>query len=261
MSGPAVVQHKGGSAVFTSGTSGTASQTFTSSPSAGNCLVACISAESLIATPSISSVETGTSADNWAGAASWPATSEGIAAIYACPDTGASSSQINVTVSFGFTASASDSVIVFIDIFEVSGAASSGVVDQTSGNGDTTANTTTFTSDATGTTTQGSEIWFGMCAALAGSGTTIGLAGPTSGGWTNETVLTGTYSYFGTTLGAAQVSGYQVVNSAGEATYSGTMTDDSAYQAVVVTLKAAPPFTAPRPLIVTAQAVKRAAYW
>ena len=248
---PSLVQHAGNATTFTSGSSGTASATFGSSPTAGNCLIACFTVIDQPGTASITSVKTGASADNWASAAveNQASVNGVITAIYACPDTGASSSTVNVAVTFGGTASTSNNVVVLVDIFEVSGLVLSSAVDKTSVNSPGGTGETSFTSDATATTTQASEFWIGVAGAWTeSSGVSVGFGGPSSP-WANETALTGTAKLSGTSYGAAQVAGYQVASSTGTATYSGTMSQSSLYCAAVVTLKAAAaasPATAPQ---------------
>jgi len=237
-----LVQHAQSKTTFSSGSSGTASATFGSGPTAGNCLIACFTVQAIAVngTPSVSSVETGSSTDNWTlpSDASVTISDESLGAIYVDPGTGASSSTINVAVAFGGTASSNDTVNVFIDIYEVSGLASSSVADQASAN--SAPNTESFTSDATATTTAAAEFWVGVAGAMADSeGQTVGFTGPSSP-WTNEAAQTSSITDAGSDiLDTAQISGYQITTSTGAATYSGTMSHDSDYVAVVVTLKAA----------------------
>jgi hypothetical protein len=123
---------------------------------------------------------------------------------------------------------ATNNALVLVDIFEVSGLASSSVVDKQV-SADSSSSSTTWSSGATATTTQASEIFFGVVGAYRASSLTIAA---TASGYTNETKLTGT---IGSTQ-IAQISGFDIVSATGTTTYSGTCTSSAAYVACAVTL-------------------------
>lgn len=124
-----------------------------------------------------------------------------------------------VTVSF------STGLGYMVSVYEVSGLATSSVVDQTSTHGDTG---TSWTSGTTGTTSSNNEIWFGASSARSTSAPT--LTGPA--GWTNNSQSSPN----------GFVHGYQIVSSIGTATYNGTSNlSDAEGSTTVVTLKAPSP--------------------
>jgi len=235
-SGPSVVQHASNSGLFSSGTSGTVAVTITA-PAAGNCLVAVIGAVSGDAAPSVTSVKTGTAAENWAQAIA-TTDPDVLSTIWTDAGTTSSATTVNVVVAFGKTAAAGDQASVQVDVYEVANAASFSVVDASAASapGNDSA---AWSSGATGTTVQPNEITFGAVVAAPDAGGTATLTGPS--GWTNEPVLTvaslvlpsGTFSVY-------QVSGYQPLTATGSVTYAGTITAASFWQSCAVTLKAAP---------------------
>src|ERR1017187_7326581 len=128
-------------------------------------------------------------------------------------------------------------------VYEIAGLVTSGVVDQVAS---ATANSgTAVTSGSTATTTQASEIWVGLGSQYAAAS----ITGPSSP-WTNTTLS----AYQGGS--GSCVTGYQVVSSAGAATYASTGNVSNPWVGAVVTLKgAAPPGATVTPAVVAVTAV------
>lgn len=228
-----LVQHSSAVTKFTSGTSGTISPAFGVNVTAGNCIIAAFSVnwDATFISPSVSSVTTNGSAENWASAVSITgATADEIAAIWADPGSAGGNTVIDVNVAFGGTASSVRAVVVMADIYEVSGLASSSPVDKTSSHETTSG--ATWTSGTTAATTNAAEFWCGV-------GTLQGAASASFTGpgapWTNETKLN---SLIDGTNNAFQLSGFQITSSTGTATYSGTQTTNDLVCACVATFKA-----------------------
>jgi len=233
---PAYVQHATNSASFTSGTSGTVTVTI-SAAAAGNCLVAAINSSGSNGTPSVSSVKTGSSVENWAkGVELDDASNTACAAIWVDPNTAGGGTTVAVTVAFGATASATNTCEVFVDVFEFSGVASSSPVDKTS-TGATGSNSSSWTSGATATTAQASEVAIGTIGATALSGTST-VTGPSSP-WVNESTLSGTVVLGGSSFNTYAQSGYQILSATGAVTYSGSTSVSTLWDTVVLTLKGA----------------------
>jgi len=235
-----VVQNISTTAAVSSGTSATTATTFSSNTTAANCLVACIYYSGPFGdSPSITSVTTNGTAENWASAVSKVDTGGSggdTIAIWVNPNTGGGQKVIDVNWSFGGTAGSTNQGFILIDSFEISGLALSSVVDKTiSGTG---SGAGTFSSTATATTTQASEIAIGMVGAAQNAGSTMTVTGPSSP-WVNETTRNVGVNISGTTYQIYEKSGYNILSSTGTATYSGTLSSTSNnYAAAVVTLKA-----------------------
>lgn len=229
-----LVQHASSTTSFTSGTSGTAHATFGSNITAGNCVIAAFSIQTVSFSPTVSSVTTNGSADNWANAITETGHAVGPGAIYVDPNSAGGQKQINVAASFGGTASTLTSVAILIDIFEVSGLATTSPVDKTQGSSGGAG--TSWTSGSTATTTNANEFWVGVAAiAASATNTTLVVTGP-GAPWNNETVLNTFLDDTGAALEVYQASGYQIVSSTGTATYSGTTDHNCFYNGCVVTL-------------------------
>jgi hypothetical protein len=240
--GPTIVQNASATAAISSGSSTTTTATFSTSTTNGNCLVACIyPAAPFGGTTTITSVTTNGSAENWASAVQQVDTAGGgdIVAIWVNPNTGGSQTVIDVNWSYTGTPSSTNQGFILIDIFEVSGVAKSAVVDKTaSGTGSAAG---TFSSGASGTTTQASEIVIGMVGAVQNAGATMTVTGPSSP-WVNETTRNQGINISGTTYQIYELSGYDILSSTGTATYSGTLSSTSNnYASALVTLKTATP--------------------
>ena len=163
---------------------------------AGNCLVVCVMSENTSA-QSVSGVTLGGSADNFAAAVS-DNTEHTSAFIWCDPDCAGGQTAVVISGSSLDVASGHGGVVVY----EVSGLVTSAVVDQTN-HGHTTSGTS-WTSNATSTTTQAAEFWVGCADVSAAT-----IAGPSSP-WSNTSPST------------VCAAGYQIVASTGAATYSGT---------------------------------------
>ena len=233
-----VVQHATSTTTFSSGTTGTATVSFTNNTAIHNCLVVCITLNDGTVDPTISSVTTNGAAENWALG---PTDTSHVVWIYANPNTGGGQKIIDVNIAFNGTATTSETIVVILNSFEVSGLAWSNVIDQfewTDGSG------TTWSSAATAAITQPNEICIG--AALSGvtaANTTGSITGPASG-WTNETSGTSSFQNGGTgtadLFNVYAITSYQITSAIGTITYSGTNTPTSGWAAAVITLKGFP---------------------
>jgi hypothetical protein len=158
--------------------------------------------------------------------------------------------QTAVSVAFSF----SGTVAFCVTVMEWSGLALSSATDQTASQLNDSS-VTSWSSSATGTTAQASEVAIGAVGAEhnGGIGTITGPSSP----WTNLAQQTSP----GGSL--AIVAGYQVLSSTGTVTYSGTQSVAAAYTAVVATFlaAAASPATTPQPLVVPSLAAIQAASW
>ena len=228
---PAPIQHASIVATPTSGTTATASPVFSSPLTAGNAVVACITVLGSAATPTITSVKTGTLAENWVLAKAGTAeTTQGHLHVegWVNPNTGGGGTTINVAVSFSATLSSSNNGCILVDIYEVPNVVTSGAVDKTSGGG--SSSSSSFTSGTTAVTTSPTEIVFGVaCAAVA---FTSSITPP--GTYTNQTVLTDTFGGFSEEV--SHVSGYLVLSATGTQSYAGTNASGSANSAAVFSL-------------------------
>src|SRR5579859_505994 len=175
-----LVQHAANSGSFNSGTSGTVSVPITAA-APGNCLVAAIRIVGSNGVPSVSGVETGSSAENWAmGVEQDDSGNTAAAAIWVDEDTPGGGTAINVTAAFGATASASNGCAVFVDVYEFSGVVTVSAVDRTSV-GALGQDSLAWSSGSTPATAQASEVWVGVVTATpdtGGAGTVTGPAAP-----------------------------------------------------------------------------------
>lgn len=230
------VQHASNLATFTSGTSGTVNVTI-SAATAGNCLVANVNVVGSAGTPSVSGVKTGSNVENWAkGVEVDDATNTACSAIWVDPNTAGGGTTVAVTVAFNATATTTNSVTVMVDAFEFSGVVTSSPVDKTT-TGATGQTSTSWSSGTTSTISQASEVLIGTMTATAASGSTT-VTGPSSP-WTNESVISSTVAFSGTSFDCYALSGYQIVSSTGTATYNGTTSSSSIWDSVALTLKGA----------------------
>ena len=237
-----VVQHASATAQYTSGTSATTTVSFPNNITPGNGVVACFTTATPNDTQSVTSVTTNGAAENWFQAAAVSAAANCPAAIWVDPDSPGGQNTVDINWSFGTTLSTSLSGAILVDIYEISGLANVSVLDKFSTNFDNTGGTS-WTSNATGTTLQASEIWIGVAGFInfSAADTTETIQGsPTP--WLNEPVLVTSTQNGGT--GSAnlyysyQISGYRVTSSTGTAAYSGNSSDTSYSGVAVVTLRA-----------------------
>ena len=156
-----VVQHASATAQYTSGTSATTTVSFPNNITPGNGVVACFTTATPNDTQSVTSVTTNGAAENWFQAAAVSAAANCPAAIWVDPDSPGGQNTVDINWSFGTTLSTSLSGAILVDIYEISGLANVSVLDKFSTNFDNTGGTS-WTSNATGTTLQASEIWIGV---------------------------------------------------------------------------------------------------
>lgn len=211
----------------TNGHGGSQSLTVTlgSATTAGNCLVVCISAWNAVTSASVSGITLGGSADNFAKADSALGGSSD-AEIWTDQNCAGGLTSVVITTTGG---SAPNSSII-ATVYEVSGAAASGAVDQVNHG---TGTATSWSSGPTGTTSNAAEIWFGVFAGVDSSNSRT-VAGPPSP-WTNTSAST--VSIGGIEAGYF-ISGEQIVSSTGTSTYAGTQNDSGGmhWAAVTITL-------------------------
>ena len=169
---------------------------------------------------SVTGVKLGGSAGNFAAVYTDTTTASAIA-LWADPN--CAGGQTSVAVTMGST---TGSVFMAVIAYEFSGLALSSVTDKTQ-NHNVQGGAATFTSNATATTTQAAELWFGLAAGYNNAGAAFTFTGPASP-WANVQQNGGTDA-------TSLIAGYQIVSSAGTVTYSGTAstTDSNLYFASI----------------------------
>lgn len=208
----------------TGGASSPLTVTLGSPTTAGNCLIVTFVGSSAT-NPSITGITLGGSAGNFAQVLTAGSVSTDACTVQVWADPGCAGGQTAVAVSFSPATTS-----VCITVMEWSGLAASSPADQTASQVND-AGTTSWSSTATGTTTQASEVAIGCVGGFNGSG--IGtISGPGSP-WTNLAQETSASAHVGL------LTGYQVLSSTGTVTYSGTFAASSEYTAAVATFKAA----------------------
>lgn len=202
-----------------SGTNGsTVTVTLGSATTAGNCLVVATQGADSSVNQAVSGITLGGSAGNFAALVSpigTAGTTAGIVDMWADPNCAGGQTSVVVT----WAGNNSHEIQVFV--YEFSGLATSSLLDKSSTNF-TTSPGGTWTSNATATTTQAVELWFGAVGSL--NGTTTGPSSP----WINSSQLGAT--------GRTLLVGYQITSSTGTATYSGTFSVSQFSEVGVVTL-------------------------
>jgi hypothetical protein len=211
-----LVQSKSGSA-----TSSPVTVTLTSPTGAGNCLIVYAGANNTSAAPAVSTVHLGGVADNFAAAETETGTN---CRCEIWTDQDAASGQTVIAVAFTGGSGLSPNYQVIVE--EWSGVLSASAVDAVNHAAGSSASS--FSSGATGTLAQATEVVTGAVMAYVGSGTET-ITGPASP-WTNETKVAAIAN-------VGLVSGYQVVSATTTQTYSGTLTASSIYAACIVSLK------------------------
>jgi hypothetical protein len=211
---------------------------------AGNCLVACITAW---ATPVsggavVSGITLGGSADNWAYV-----TGASESQIWIDPDCAGGQTAIQVSASGGTDFMLNVFVMEFSDVAQVS------PVDRSAGAGGTFGS---FSSGTTAGTRFAAEAWAGIGAGDSTSPFTI--AGPGLP-WANL----GAISNSSGTEFTRSVAGYQITTATGNAGYSGSFSPPASQNgsAAAVALKPASVPGRPPLIIPSPQAVRRAANW
>jgi hypothetical protein len=233
---PLFVQHASNTVSVSSGTTTTLAATFTASATAGNALFAAITALGGSSLGTITSVTTNGTAENWASAVS-AVENGGIgstvtAAVWYDANTGGGQKIVDVNVSWATAPGSSTKAAILVDTYEFSGFGAAGtLLDKTSSG--TSSGSNAWSSGATATTTQASELWIGVGA--GGLSSTFTMGAPASP-WTNETQLSSTYE---STSIVKQQSGYQIASATAAATYNSTFSSIStAWAAAVATFKA-----------------------
>ena len=237
-----VLQHAQNTTTFSSGTSGTAAATFGGNTTAGSCLVLVISGNSGsgISFGAPTSVTTNGAAENWALQVN---DSGDDIFIYANPNTAGGQTVIDANVTWTGTATATVQIAYAVDIYEVAGVLTVNPVDVTQSDNNLGSQGTTWTSTATATTANPNEIFIGGAWLNQNSlgGTSYTVTGPSSP-WVNATSQKMTIQYngagSGNSLAQYQIAGYDIVGSTGTGTYSGTVSVNCYFAAVIVSLKA-----------------------
>lgn len=213
---PTLVQSKSGT--ITSGTSLTI--TLTSATTAGNCLVVAVGGTQSSTNPSVTGVTIGGSADNFAKAKSVNVAGDADAEAWVDPN--CVGSQTSVVITFAAGSGTSQGCGAWV--MEWSGLASAPTDKTNSGTGGTSS----WSSGASGTLTQASEVVIGCVMSFTSGGS---LSTPTSP-WTELGTLTaGTGNNF--------AAGYQIVSATTSLTYNSTLSGGAqAWAAVIVSLEA-----------------------
>jgi hypothetical protein len=199
--------------------------TLGSPTTAGNCIIVCFSSSSSPTNPSVTGITLGGSAGNFAQAATAGSVSTDSCTTQQWADPNCAGGQTAVAVSFSPAATS-----VCITVMEWSGLVLSSPADKTASQVNDTG-VTSWSSTATATTTQASEVAIGAVGGLNASG--IGtITGPSSP-WANLTQETSASTHLGL------LAGWQVLSSTGTPSYAGTFAASSEYTALIVTYKAA----------------------
>lgn len=190
--------------------------------SAGSTLIAAIYS------PNVSAITLGGSADHWALQAD-NSGGAGEVSIYADPNCATGQTSIVITQSAAANG-------MFAYVYEVSGLLTSGFLDKTNNAGGAPASGTSWSSGASGTTTQGAEFVVGVYGGFNDDGANTVTITPPVSPWINEATLQPTPGFF-------MRSGYQITSATGTYTYSGTsagtgLSGNMFYGAVVATFKA-----------------------
>lgn len=219
MAGPSLVQSKSGT--ITSGT--TLTITLNSPTGAGNCLIVGVGAGQGTTNPTVSGITLGGAAGNFAAGKAVNNNSDEACEIWV--DQNCAGGQTSVVITFNAGSGSGQGNAAWV--MEWTGIVPASPVDKT--NGATTFNAS-WSSGATGTLTQPSELIVGAVAIFGSSSNTI--TGP-SAPWTNLAQVNAGAA----ATGAALMVGYQAVTATTTQLYSGTDSGGSAYGAVIVTLK------------------------
>lgn len=192
------------------------SVSFSSNTTAGNCVVVVVCDKTGLGVCSVSAVKLGGAADNFGSSAAvtggGSSTGNVLTSIWVDPNCAGGQTAVAATVAN------STSPVIFA--YEISGLATSSVVDQTASSGTSTGSS--FSSGSTATTSQANEIWIGAVSAGATP------SNPT--GYTSQSQISGAE------VGQA---GYDIVSSTGTAVYNSTLGFSTSHSAAVVTLVAA----------------------
>lgn len=216
----ALVQTKQGSSAL-----GTLTITLDAPTVAGNGLIVILAASGTTANPtSVTGVTLGGVADNFSQITTFGSGSDAaIGAVWL--DLNCAGGQTSVVIT---TTGGSGTLAVMASVYEWSGLYPVSPFDQTANS--VSSGATSWTSTATPTTTQASELWIGgVFTTVSSPGTITGPASP----WTNLSQVSQTQGSFEDRW----MSGYQVVSATGAATYSGTVAPSSQWISKVFTLR------------------------
>lgn len=218
----ALVQTKQGSAAL-----GSLTITLDSPTVAGNALIVILAASGTTSNPtSITSITIGGSADNFSQLSTFGSGSD--AAIGAAwLDLNCVGGQTSVVIT---AAGGTGTLALMASVYEWSGLYPVTPFDQTAGTVGTGA--TSWSSGATPTTVQASELWIGCGFTTSTASGPPTITGPSSP-WTNLAQVNQAQGSFNDQF----VSGYQVVAATGTATYAGTISSASDWIAKVITLR------------------------
>ena len=217
---PSLVQSKSATAASVT----TVTVTLTSSTTAGNCLIVAVVTSASPSNPTVSGITLGGAAGNFAQSATAgnPSVDSESVFIWADPNCAGGQTAVSVTLS-----AASGSCNVWV--MEWSGLVTSTPVDKTAGQAQSAV--TSWSSTATATTTQASEVAVGAVGTFNGTGVGT-ITGPSSP-WTNLAQVTSASTHVGL------LAGYNILSSTGTVTYSGTFASSSDGATAVATFKAA----------------------
>lgn len=212
--------------VSTSATTGTnLTGTLGSGTTAGNCVFAAIGESQDTTNPTVASITLGGAADNWASSVSVHNNAECNSEIWADP--GCAGSQTAVAVTFA--AGTGTNLGYAVTAIEWAGITPTTPLDKTNTGGSSTGTATTYSTGATGTLSQATEVIIStVMAELAAASGTITITGPT-GSFTDLTqVSPRTF--------LASKTGYQAVTATTSITGSGAF-GASIYGACIASFK------------------------
>ena len=196
---------------------------------AGNGLIVVIGHTGSSNNGTVSGITLGGAAGNFAAAATSGSASADTAVMDCWLDLNCAGGQTAVSIAFSGASGTTD---FYAAVYERNDLPAVSAFDKSSGN-PVDASSSSWTSNATATTTQASEIWAGGVLLVGGSAITA--TGPSSP-WTNLAAQAATNG----SVQTAWVSGWRAVAATGTATYSGTVSPaaGTGYTALAVTLKA-----------------------
>lgn len=216
----ALVQTKQGSSAL-----GTLTITLDAATTAGNGVIVFLAASGTTANPtSVTSVTLGGVADNFSQISTFGGSSDAaIGSVWL--DLGCAGGQTSVDIT---TTGGTGTLAVTASVYEWAGLYPVSPFDQTANS--VSSGSSSWTSTATPTTTQASEVWIGgVFTTVSSPGTITGPSSP----WTNLSQVSQTQGSFEDRW----MSGWQVVSSTGAATYSGTVSPSSQWICKVATFR------------------------
>jgi len=224
---PAVTQPWPIQAVQVTNTATPVNLTLPLQTTAGNTLVALVGTSASPTNPTVSSITLGGAADHWAQAISPvgnPSSADETA--FAWIDPGCAGGQTAVAVTLSASAGSNE-----VTVLEFPGIVTASPVDQTSGNNNDSTGLNSWTTNATGNTSQNSEVAVAHVTSFksTGVGTLVGPAAP----WIVLPQLTSASTHVGQLVAVQPLTATQAV------TYNGTSSAVDGYAALVITLKTA----------------------